>query len=57
MGVRVMAVAQSQGFHLERFASQPAREALSLHLNREAAADRRSSTVISPKLKQVSAAE
>lgn len=50
-----MAVAQSQGFHLERFASQPTREALGLRLNREAAADQRS--VISPKSKQVSAAE
>lgn len=50
VGVRVMAVAQRQGFHLGR-------EALGLRLNREAAADRRSFTVISPKLKQVSAAE
>lgn len=52
MWVRVMAVAQSQGFHLERSASQPAGKALNPHLNCEAAAaDWRSLTVISLKLK------
>lgn len=39
VGVTAMAVAQSQGFHSERLGSQPAREALGLHLNREAAAN------------------
>lgn len=53
MWVRVMAVAQSQGFHLERSASQPAGKALNLNLNCEvaAAADGRSLTIISLKLK------
>lgn len=57
MGLRVMGLAESQGIHLERFAFQPAGDALNLDLKHVAAVDRSSLTVVGLKLKHVCASE